>query len=95
MGTHLGTTKKQAHMRLPHVRTTQTHPQQPENLKTKGPKMTDQTAATETSTEQPTLTLAVAGILPIEHDTSDNKVGLLLMADGTVRWTQLQEAEEE
>ena len=53
--------------------------------------MTDQTAATE----QPTLTLAVAGILPIEHDTSDNKVGLLLMADGTVRWTQLQEAEEE
>ena len=91
MGTHLSTTKKQPHMRLPHVRTTQTHPQQPENHKTKGPKMTDQTAATE----QPTLTLAVAGILPIEHDTSDNKVGLLLMADGTVRWTQLQEAEEE
>ena len=52
-------------------------------------------ATTETTTEQPTLTLAVAGILPIEHDTSDNKVGLLLMADGTVRWTQLQEAEEE
>ena len=89
MGTHLSTTKKQPHMRLPHVRTTQTHPQQPENHKTKGPKMT------ETEDSNPTLTLAVAGILPIEHDTSDNKVGLLLMADGTVRWTQLQEAEEE
>ena len=54
-----------------------------------------QTAPTETVEEQPTLTMAVAGILPIEHDTSDKKIGLLLMADGTVRWTQLQETTEE
>ena len=43
----------------------------------------------------PTLTLEVAGILPIDHENSGTQIGLLLMADGTVRWTQLQEATEE
>ena len=50
---------------------------------------------TEQQPTAPTLALEVAGILPFDHDTSDNKLGLLLMADGTVRWTQLQEAAEE
>jgi hypothetical protein len=41
----------------------------------------------------PTLTLEVAGILPIDHANSDTQIGLLLMADGTVRWTQLHDTE--
>ena len=45
------------------------------------------------SEQQPTLTMAVAGILPIDHETSDTQIGLLLMADGTVRWTQLHDTE--
>ena len=47
------------------------------------------------SEQQPTLTMTVAGILPIDHENSDTQIGLLLMADGTVRWTQLHEATEE
>ena len=48
---------------------------------------------TEQQPTNPTLALEVAGILPIDHETSDTKLGLLLMADGTVRWTQLHDTE--
>ena len=53
------------------------------------PEMTEPAA----NEQQPTLTMAVAGILPIDHETSDTQIGLLLMADGTVRWTQLHDTE--
>ena len=49
--------------------------------------------ANEQQPSAPTLTLEVAGILPIDHETSDTQIGLLLMADGTVRWTQLHDTE--
>ena len=41
--------------------------------------------------ETPTVTMAVAGVLPVSLDDSDRKVGLLLMADGNVRWAELHE----
>ena len=41
--------------------------------------------------ERPSVTLPVAGVLPISLDESDLTVGLLLMADGNVRWTELHE----
>jgi len=46
--------------------------------------MSDQTNETP-----PTITFDVAGVLPIHDD-----VALVLVADGTVRWTQVQKEEE-
>ena len=62
------------------------------------PEMTEPTTSEPTTgepTATPTLTLEVAGILPIDHENSDTQIGFLLMADGTVRWTQLHEATEQ
>jgi hypothetical protein len=44
-----------------------------------------------TKTEGPTLTLSVAGVLPIETPDSETKIGLALMLDGTVRWVSLND----
>jgi|SaaInlV_125m_DNA_1040241.scaffolds.fasta_scaffold13926_6 hypothetical protein len=57
-----------------------------------GKTMTESTETTETTetTEGPTVTIKVAAILPIENE-DDTKVGFLLMADGSVRWSVLEE----
>tara|TARA_R110001606_G_scaffold118964_1_gene249785 strand:- start:582 stop:809 length:228 start_codon:yes stop_codon:yes gene_type:complete len=53
-----------------------------------------------TSTEQepaqeqeqaPTINIPIAAILPIETKEGNKKVGLLLLVDGTVRWSELEE----
>jgi hypothetical protein len=44
-----------------------------------------------TKTEGPTLTLSVAGVLPIETPDDETKIGLALMIDGTVRWVSLND----
>lgn len=58
-----------------------------------GEPTTGEPTAGEQQPTVPTLTLEVAGILPIDHANSDTQIGLLLMADGTVRWTQLHDTE--
>lgn len=45
-------------------------------------------------TEQPTVTLTVTGIVPIDLDTGDRKYGFVLMTDGTVRWAELTDSED-
>ena len=52
--------------------------------------MTEEQRMTEEQ-ETPTVTMAVAGVLPVSLDDSDRKVGLLLMADGNVRGAELHE----
>ena len=58
--------------------------------------MTEEQRMTEEQepTEQPTVTLTVTGIVPIDLDTGDRKYGFVLMTDGTVRWAELTDSED-
>lgn len=58
--------------------------------------MTEEQRMTEEQepTEQPTVTLNVTGIVPIDLDTGDRKYGFVLMTDGTVRWAELTGSED-
>lgn len=49
----------------------------------------EETSNEETVETPPKITFDVAGVLPIHDD-----VALVLVADGTVRWTQIQKEEE-
>jgi hypothetical protein len=57
------------------------------------PALMDVVQPTEESVAGPTLTLNVAGVLPIDTPNDADNIGLALMADGTVRWVSLPEGD--